>query len=89
MTIFNNLSQTDLWNYRCGIDISSIIISDFTNPFGITEKSMCTFFNGYLEYLWELAEEKHLEPTYGDILEFDNSETLYDWYNCYGDFTWV
>lgn len=50
---------------------------------------MCTFFNGYFEYLWELAEEKHLEPTYGDILEFDRSETLYDWYNCYGDFTWV
>jgi hypothetical protein len=89
MKEFSELTKSELWELRNEIELDSIYISEFKNSFGYHPYSVCMFFDGYLSYLQELAESEFENPTYFDALSLDSAERLYDWFNCYDDFSWV
>ena len=57
MKRLEDFSKEDLKQLRSEVVLNSIWYSDYTNSFGIKEKSVAYFFEGYNEYLCELAEE--------------------------------
>lgn len=90
MKSFEQLTIDELWELRVQITLGSHYISDYENSFGFNPFSICTFFDGYLDYLWELAEEEYGEQTeYEHTLKKDNKSNLYSWFNCYDDLSWV
>lgn len=82
---FNDINQETLWKLRMEIVLGSIYYADYANSFGFTTHSVCDFFDSYLEYLGELAEEEFgVHYTYEDLLSFDNADNLYiNWWGCY------
>jgi len=81
---FNDINQETLWKLRMEIRLGSSYYADYANSFGFTTHSVCDFFDSYLEYLGELAEEEFgSHYTYDNVLSFDNEENLYNWYGCY------
>lgn len=89
---FQDLNAEDLWNLRCEITLNSLFVNDYENSFGFSASCICTFFDSYMEYLWELAKEERGEDfnslqTIFD--EYDNADNLFDWYWHYEDFDWV
>lgn len=90
MKRFENLTKGDLWELRREIVLNSLFVNDYENSFGFSSKSMCDFFESYMEHLWNLAYEEYANPTIDIVFEeFDNADNLYDWYMCYDDFSWV
>ena len=82
--IFDDVNQEMLWKLRMEIRLGSIYYADYANSFGLTIHSVCDFFDSYLEYLGELAEEEFgPHYTYDDVLSFDNSDNLFNWWGCY------
>lgn len=64
--------------------MNSLFTRDYENTFGFAPKSMQDFFDGYVEYLDELAKEDG-----GSWDEYDNEGNLFDYYwNC-DDYSWV
>lgn len=91
MKKFEDLTSSELWKLRDEITLNSIYIADYRNSFRFNAKDICTFFDGYVDYLFELAEEDKF-PTDDEIAVFDKYDTednLYSWFNCYDDFSWV
>lgn len=89
MKRLEDFSKEDLKQLRSEVVLNSIWYSDYTNSFGIKEKSVAYFFDGYYEYLCELAEEEMGSTTHEDVLKLDNLDNLYGWWNCFDDFSWV
>lgn len=90
MKRFEELTKEELWELRQQISLNSLYISNYKNTFGFSCQSMCHFFDGYFDYIWEMAEEKYgndVEMNY--VLCFDNEDNLWNWFNCYDDFSWV
>lgn len=84
---FNDINQETLWKLRMEIRLGSLYYADYANSFGFTTHSVCDFFDSYLEYLEELAEEEFgANYTYDDVLSFDNEDNLYNWWGCYEEF---
>lgn len=85
------LKDEYLWKLRQQIVLNSIYISDYHNNMGIPEKKVCDFFDGFMSYMEELAEEDELNKLLGkkyydedDLFErYDNEATLLGWYGCY------
>ena len=89
---FDKLTREDLQKLRNEIVLNSCYFYDYTNSFGFDEHDICEFFDGYYDYLWELAGEKYNtdEITLFQIIgEFDNIDNLVSWFNCYDDLSWV
>ena len=89
---FDDLTREDLAKLRGEIVLNSLYISDYENSFGFSSKSMCEFFDGYVSYLEEIAEEEGYtdwEDTFKMFDLYDNEENLYSWYCCFDDFDWV
>lgn len=88
---FENLTSAELWAIRSKVVVNSVYLADYENQYGISEVSLCNFFDGYYDYMWELAEEKYGKDIDIDNIldEFDNEDTLYSWFNCNEDFEWV
>lgn len=89
---FEELTQRKLWNLRKQVVVNSIYICDYQNNKGFSADSMCSFFEGYYDFLWELAEEDNngKELTHDKVMgNYDNSENLWRWYCCFDDFSWV
>jgi hypothetical protein len=62
----------------------------YENNNGIDEQSLYEFFNGYHDYMWELANENIENPTFDSVFnQFDNKDVLYEWFYCYDNFDWV
>lgn len=81
------MNEKELWKLRKEICLNSLFISDYKNSFGFTEESVCNFFDGYMEFLGEIAEERFGEnATLDNVFSLDNSENLYDWFCCYEEF---
>ena len=81
---FNDINQETLWKLRMEIRLNSLYVSDFQNSFGFTALSVSDFFDSYMDYLDELAEEKYgNDYMLEDVFDFDNEENLYNWYGCY------
>ena len=78
------MERDALWQLRKEIVLNSLFMSDYRNSFGFTTRSVCDFFDGYVEYLEELATEQYGNACSLDqIFEFDNAENLFDWYGCF------
>jgi len=89
MIRFEDLTKNLLWVLRNEIVVNSLFLCDYENSFGYSKESLCAFFDGYYDYLWEIAQEEFSNPTHKDAMSLDNEENLWAWYNCYGDFDWV
>ena len=87
---FEDFNKQDLEQLRKEIVLNSLYISDYNNSFNIDPHSVCDFFDGYISYMEELASEINPNITYEEMFEkCDNTETLFEWYLCYEDFSWV
>ena len=87
---FEELTSAELLQLRKEIILNSILVYDYTNSFGFNPWDICSFFDGYVSYLEELAEEDGFEGVGLCFLEkYDTEENLYSWFLCYDDLSWV
>ena len=89
---FDQMTIEDLKILRGEIKLNSIWLNDYENSFGFIKKSMGAFFDGYVSYIKELAEEDGYNDwdTYEQLFEtYDTEDNLFDWYNCFDDYDWV
>lgn len=89
---FDKLTREDLQKLRNEIVLNSCYSYDYTNSFDFNEHDICAFFDGYYDYLWELAKEKYNTDEITHFLisdEFDNIDNLVCWFDCYDDLSWV
>ena len=88
---FEDLTSAELWAIRSKVVVNSVYLADYENQYGISEVSLCNFFDGYYDYMWELAIEKYGEGVEDKVVfnEFDTEDNLHSWYNCYEDFDWI
>ncbi len=70
------MTKTNLWNLRTEVSLGSLYTSDYENTFHILPIIVQNFFDGYIEYLWELAEENNKKDVdFEDLVEiYDNIE---------------
>lgn len=93
MKKFEDFSKEDLWKLRCEVSVNSLYYSDYHNSFGLDTHSVCDFFDGWLDFIKEqMMEDGHKDA--GDKFfdyfdQYDNAETLEQWYYCFDDFSWV
>lgn len=89
---FENLTLAELVKLRKEIVLNSLYISDYDNSFGFNPNHICTFFDGYVSYLEELAEEDGYTE-WDNIFKmfnlYDTEENLYAWFMCSDDLSWV
>ena len=81
---FEELTSAELLQLRKEIILNSILIYDYTNSFGFNPWDICSFFDGYVSYLEELAEEDGYEGI-DYLMKYDTEENLYSWFLCYDD----
>lgn len=89
---FEDFNKEQLWDLRQQIILDGLYFYNYENNYGIDPKSVSAFFDGYYDYIWNLAEEenKDTDITTDIVLSYyDNSDNLLSWYNCYDDFSWV
>ena len=81
------MSKRNLWVLRTEITLGSLYTSDYENSFQILPRMVQDFFDGYIEYLWELAEEKNKKDMdFEDLVEnYDNTDNLESWYYCFDE----
>lgn len=80
------LTKEELWDLRKEIVLNSLFTSDYENTHHILPKDVQDFFDGYIEYLYELAEENGEKPDIQDLcIKYDNPDNLENWYNCFED----
>ena len=78
------LTENELWALRLEIVLNSLFVADYQNSFGYTPQSVCDFFDGYMDYLDELATEKYgSDRSLEQVFSFDNAKNLHDWYDCF------
>ena len=89
---FRNLTSAELAKLRSEIVLNSLYESDYDNSFGYDSIHIFTFFDAYVSYLEELAEEDGYTE-WDNIFKmfdiYDTEENLWDWFNCYDDLSWV
>lgn len=88
---FDEMTIEDLKILRSEIILNSVFLSDYKNSFGFSQKSMGTFFDGYVSYLEVTADDDGYEwSTFKDLFDkYDTEDNLLEWYNCYDDYLWV
>ena len=84
---FENLTANELWNIRKQIKLGSIYVSDFNNREGYKAEDISNFFDGYVEYIYELMGEDGADED--AFSSYDNIENLERWFYCYDDLSWV
>ena len=79
---FKELNSEQLYALRKEIVLNSLFLKDYINSFGIDEKEVCDFFMGYVDYLYEIAEEDlHIEYNLFEIVEnYDNDNNLLNYW---------
>lgn len=85
---FEELTSAELLQLRKEIILNSILVYDYTNSFGFNPWDICSFFDGYVSYLNELAREDGYEDI-DYLTKYDTEENLYSWLLCYDDLSWV
>lgn len=70
---------------RKQITLGSVFVADYRNTLGVDENNACAFFDGFVSYIEELAEEDGF--SYEDVFDlyrrYDTDENLLGWFNCY------
>lgn len=80
------LTREELCDLRNEIVLNSLYTSDYENTHHILPRDVQDFFDGYVEYLYELAEEDGEELDIMDLCaKYDNPNNLENWYNCFED----
>lgn len=69
------LTIDDILKLRKEITLNSVETKDYTNTLGVDPNWVANFFDGYLDYLVEIAEEENAV----DFLDLDNDDNLKDW----------
>lgn len=93
MLKFEKFNKEQLWKLRQECNVGSIYILDYINLFGVDERDLQYFFDGYLENLEELMEQEI--PNFKDkdfwkvIKDYDNPHNLYNWFCANDDLSWV
>ena len=87
---FEKLTKKQLWQLRQQVVVNSAFVADYRNDMGYDENSIYNFFDGYYDYMWELAEEDGAVLTHNNVMAtYDNADILWSWFNCYDDLTWI
>ena len=86
---FEDLTIEELWDLRTQIVLNSHFIADYYNSYNFNEQDVCTFFNGYYEYLFEKCEDNNVETTHENAMKYDNKISLQQWFDCFDDLSWV
>ena len=88
---FENLTKEELVELRKEIILNSLFVDDYENSFGFDANHIATFFEGYVSYLEELANEDGFKyHTAFELFEkYESDENLWSWFNCYDDLSWV
>ena len=87
---FEDFDKDKLWDLRNQILLNGLYFYNYENNYGIDPHSVSGFFDGYYDYIWELAEENEdIVDEYIVLDNYDNIDNLWSWYNCYDDFSWV
>lgn len=80
------MTREQLWKLRQEVCLGSLFVDDYRNSFGLTAKSVCDFFDGYIEFLWDIAQDDHgRQTTFEDVYALDSDEYLYEWYLCFDE----
>ena len=81
------LTEKALLELRKDISLNSLYVSDYENRFNIDPHQVCDFFNGYMEYLEEIAEEDDFDfdtEGFGNFFDkYDTEDNLKNWYGCF------
>lgn len=79
---FQDLNESQLWELRQQIVLNSIFIKDYENDFEFDPNSICNFFDGYIEYILDIAaEDGNGDLGMNEILKrYDNPDNLFDYY---------
>lgn len=77
------LTPQDLKNLRNNITLNSLYINDYKNRYNINPAYLINFFDGYIEYLQELAQENNEKNIdFFDLIKnYDTPQNLIDYYN--------
>lgn len=79
MAEIKDLTKEQLWVLRQQIVLNSLFTNDYNNNMDIDPKECATFFDGYVEYLGELAEGDGGITDSDTYLKYDNADNLYNW----------
>lgn len=76
------LTKKQLKMLRGDIVLNSLFIKDYSNNLFIKKENVCAFFDGYMEYLYELAhDDNYNSDDVNDVIkEYDNINNLYNYY---------
>ena len=86
-TNFGELTSAELWQLRNEIVLNSLYVADYTNSFGFNARDVSDFFDGYVEYIYEMMNEDN--ATDDQFSEYDNEYNLYNWFLCCDDYDWI
>ena len=88
---FEQLTSNELWSLRKEIVLNSLFLADFENSHCFNAAHISHFFEGYVDYICELAEEdgNNTLSTSEIIKRYDNENNLYAWFHCYDDLSWI
>ena len=84
MTRIEDLTTEQLWQLRKEVTLNSLFVADYRNSFGITPRSACELFDGYVSFLQELADDAGTSWT-----AQDSPEHLQQWTLCFDDLSWI
>lgn len=75
-----DLSEQEICQLRKEIVLGSMYYKDYENNQGLNCYEVCNFFDGYVEYLWEIASENGMDNI-DDVSSLDNTENLIDYFS--------
>ena len=75
------LTKNQLKTLRNDVVLNSLFLKDYSNNLYIKNDNVCAFFDGYMEYLNELAKNDAFSGDVIDIItKYDNINNLYNYY---------
>lgn len=78
------LTKKQLKQLRNEICLNSLYLKDYENSLYIKEKTVCNFFDSFLEYIYNEYDVTGLD--FNDVMDkYDNIETLYNYYLLFED----
>lgn len=82
-----DLALEDVLKLRRQIVLNSLFYSDYQNNMGVDEHEACDFFDGFMSFIEEMAEEDGfvLDGTnYNEFFrKYDTAENLEEWFGCF------
>ena len=77
MKRLENFKREDLAEFRKQIVLNSLFVSDYQNSLGISSDSACLFFDSFMSFIEDLAEEAVSNSQIRTGKSFSRSTTLW------------